>query len=53
MSSIVTRPVFWAIIALLIFVMYKVPADVAAILRTAGHVVAVLVTGFGTFLSKL
>lgn len=53
MGSIVRRPLFWAITALLIFVVYKVPADVAAILRTAGHVVVVLVNGFGTFLGKL
>lgn len=53
MGSIVSRPLFWVIIALLIFVVYKVPADVAAILRTTGHVVAVLVNGFGTFLGKL
>jgi hypothetical protein len=53
MSSLVSRPVFWALIALLIFMVYKVPADVSGILRTAGHVVVVLVSGFGTFLGKL
>jgi hypothetical protein len=53
MSSLVSRPVFWALIALLIFVLYKVPADVSDILRTAGHVIIVLVNGFGTFLGKL
>jgi hypothetical protein len=53
MSSIVSRPIFWVLIALLIFVVYKVPADVSAILRTAGHVVVVLINGFGTFLGKL
>jgi hypothetical protein len=53
MGSLVGRPLFWAIIALLLFVVYKVPADVGAILRVVGHVVVVLVNGFGAFLSKL
>lgn len=53
MGSVVSRPLFWAIIALLIFVVYKAPGDVAAILRTTGHVVAVLLNGFGAFLGKL
>jgi hypothetical protein len=53
MRSIAKRPVFWVIVALLVLVLYKAPADASAILRVAGHLVVVLIKGIGIFVSKL
>jgi hypothetical protein len=49
----VRRPVFWVIIALVVLVLYVAPADASAILRTAGHLVVVLLKGIGIFVGKL
>jgi hypothetical protein len=53
MKSVVTRPIFWVLVGLLLFVLYKAPGDVSVVIVTAAHVLVVLVNGFGTFLSKL
>jgi len=53
MSSILSRPLFWVIIALVVLVLYKAPGDASVLVRTAGHLVVVLVKGIGIFVSKL
>jgi hypothetical protein len=53
MNSMVRRPVFWVIVALVVLVLYKAPADASAIVRLAGHVVVVLVKGIGAFVGTL
>jgi hypothetical protein len=52
-KDIVTRPVFWVIAAVVVFVVYKAPHDASDILRALGDSIVTLVRGIGIFLNKL
>jgi hypothetical protein len=53
MKDIATRPAFWVIIVVVVFVTYKAPHDASDILRAAGDSIVTLIRGIGIFLNKL
>jgi hypothetical protein len=52
-KDIATRPMFWVISVLVVFVIYKAPHDASDILRALGDSIVALIRGIGIFLNKL
>jgi hypothetical protein len=53
MKKLLRRPAFWIVVVIVIFVIYKAPTDVSAILRLVGQILVAIINGLGAFLRAL
>jgi hypothetical protein len=53
MKNILSRPVFWVVVVIVVFVTYKAPHDTSEILRAAADSIVAIIRGIGIFLNKL
>jgi hypothetical protein len=51
--KVMGRPLAWAIVAIVVYLLWRAPQPMSAILGGIGHIFAAIGHGFAVFLSKL
>jgi hypothetical protein len=51
--KVIGRPLAWAIVAIVVYLLWRAPQPMSAVLGGIGHIFAAIGHGFAVFLSKL